>query len=219
MSTAEAPSEPPPTTGQPIHAAGRRQTHRGFAVTPTARLRWPGCGAVSRLSWACSSCQPAPAIAARKTAGPVSGVRERDLAAEHTGAAPRLGARRRGERSTANAPAGAPGASCPPSPLRPHCLVLTPKSLARPRVTGFIARANRQGLPVSEEGELLIVYSHGRADPGGVRRQGHLPDDAVLRWQRALRGGLCTAYLDGATIPAPYAADLASVSIGHQICE
>ncbi len=112
--------------------------------------------------------------------------------------------------------------SDPPPPdagVRAHCIVFTLKNPTPARIKDFVRRAAADGIVVNEDSGLQVAFMTDEKIVsvfGGKVVYQRMPPSATSSGRRA---SLTVANLEHTTIPARYAGDLASVTIGHQICE
>lgn len=109
--------------------------------------------------------------------------------------------------------------ACPPIEPAPHCIVLTLAPGAEARADDLVARAARDQIQVHREGSLWVTYL---TDAQIVQHFGGrvaYRRIAASASNTGRTGSLCAAYLEDTRIPPKYARDLASITVGHQICE
>ena len=100
-----------------------------------------------------------------------------------------------------------------------HCIVFTLKNPTPERIKDFVCRAAAEGIVVNEDSGLQVALMTDEKIVsvfGGKVVYQRMPPSATSSGKRA---SLTVANLEHTAIPARYAGDLASIAIGHQICE
>jgi hypothetical protein len=110
-------------------------------------------------------------------------------------------------------------ASCPPATPQPHCILLTLHPRAQARASELVAAAAKDGIEVHREGDLWATYLTDAdvARHFGGRVVYHRVSSSASNTGTA--ADQCNAYIEGVKLPARYARYLASIAVGHQICE
>ncbi|HWN69545.1 MAG TPA: hypothetical protein VNM90_18010, partial [Haliangium sp.] len=106
---------------------------------------------------------------------------------------------------------------CPPSTPQSHCILLTLHP--RARAADLVSAAAKDGIEVHREGDLLSAHL---SDADIVRHFGGrvvYHRVAASASNTGSSASQCNAYLEGWKIPARYERYLASIAVGHQICE
>lgn len=111
------------------------------------------------------------------------------------------------------------GSAPPDATPRAHCVVFTLKTRNPSRVADFVRRAATDGIVVNEDSGLHVAFMTDEKIAsvfGGTVTYRRMPSSAASSGRKAF---LTVANLEPTAIPARYADDLASIAIGHQICE
>lgn len=121
--------------------------------------------------------------------------------------------------SSEESPTRSVGSSPPDAGPRTHCIVFTLKTRDRSRVADFVRRAATDGIVINEDGGLQVAFMTDEKIVsvfGGKVTYQRMPASATSSGKKA---SVTVANLEHTTVPMRYAGDLASIAIGHQICE